>query len=286
MNLPAQLSDLYKHLCQSFTDVDMPTAERDARWIVQVHTGHEWSDIIARPEEAIDSATLQKIEQDLQRRLDGEPISRIYGEREFWGLKFRICPDTLDPRPDTETIIEQALERFKERLPETILDLGTGSGCVLIALLSEFKEAQGIGIDKSQGALKTARYNAQNNAVEGRAQFFCGDWGSALGQSFDLIVSNPPYISNQVIPTLSREVQNHDPILALDGGKDGLDAYKKIFSEIKSYLKPGGTGLFEIGFDQQKDVMRLAEESGLSVRHVHHDLAGQPRVVDISSGDK
>ncbi len=280
------LSDLYDSLRQSLCAAGISTADKDARIIIQHYTGYEWADIIARPDQIIAKGALKAIINDAQRRINGEPVSRIYGTREFWGLEFRICEDTLDPRPDTETLIEAALKHFKQKSPENILDLGTGSGCILIALLTEFQDARGIGIDKSSAALKTAIYNAENNGVGGRAQFYCGSWGQALDKKFDLIVSNPPYIPNQDIPNLSKEVQNHDPILALDGGKDGLNAYREIFKHINSHLKPNGIALFEIGYNQRSDVMRLAEKSGLSLRDVHHDLAGLARVVEISCGDK
>ena len=286
MKFPDQLSDLYKYMQAELVRAGIQTASQDARMIIQKHTGYEWADIIASPDIKIKKEALIEIEKDILRRINGEPVSRILGEREFWGLKFKINEETLDPRPDTEMLVEIALRSCVGKQPQTILDLGTGSGCILIALLKEFPDAIGVGIDKSLSALKIARYNAKYNEVEERSSFFCGFWGQALNKKFDLIVSNPPYISNQIIPTLPKEVRNYDPILALEGGNDGLKAYRDILKEINAYIKQGGIALFEIGYDQQKDVMRLAEESGFSVRDVHHDFAGQARVVDISCGDK
>lgn len=285
------LSALYKDIKARFKSAGIDSADLDARLIIQKRAGLEWGDIIARPEVIISSEHIQSIEHDVQKRLEGWPVSRLYGEREFWGLKFKLAPETLDPRPDTETIVEIALRRFRDAGPGRVLDLGTGSGCILIALLHEWKDCRGLGIDKSHRALETARENARANGVAGRALFSCGSWGESLrqgaeGVKFDLIVSNPPYIPKSDIGNLSKEVQNHDPILALDGGIDGLDSYKIIFFQLSGLLNKGGLGLFEIGFDQDQDVVRLAEESGLSVKDVHPDLAGLKRVVEISSGDK
>ncbi|MGN7439142.1 MAG: peptide chain release factor N(5)-glutamine methyltransferase, partial [Alcanivorax sp.] len=216
---------------------------------------------------------------------------RIYGYTEFWGLPFKINEHTLDPRPDTELIIELALQRFDQNRDLRILDLGLGSGCILISLLKEFPNALGFGVDVSAQACKTSRENARLNNCEDRIHISCGSWADALKaqnnhQKFDLIVSNPPYIANQVVPTLSQEVQNHDPILSLDGGDDGLDAYKIIFSQIGTLFTEGGIGLFEIGYDQSEDVSRLSKTAGFLLRAVHHDYVRNPRVVEISCGDK
>lgn len=290
MPLPHKLSALYLHLKRTLWAAGVTTAERDARIIIREHTNLDWADLIANPETAIPKTKLPRIEFDIERRLSGMPVSRMYGERAFWGLDFKLSPDTLDPRPDTETLVEIAVDRLAGNPPKRILDLGTGTGCILIALLTEWPGATGIGVDKSMGALRMARQNAALNKVEARAAFLCGSWGHALqGQEnnkFDLIVSNPPYISNRDLSELPDEVKNHDPILALDGGEDGLDAYRAIFTETKKLLSPDGVALFEIGYDQSESVPRLAGDSGLSVKAVHPDLGGQKRVVEISCGDK
>ncbi len=260
--------------------------EIEARWIIEQRTDYTWSDLISNPGALLSDDQIRDIEDDVQRRLAGEPLTRIYSEAEFWGLRFGLAADTLDPRPETELVIELALKRFDKKRSLRILDLGTGSGCILIALLSEFSNALGFGVDLSFGALAQARENAKLNQVEGRAHLMCGNWLEAIDSDFDLIVSNPPYIASQEIPSLSKEVSQHDPILALDGGADGLAPYKIIFPEIKNILNRRGIAFFEIGYDQEKDVMRLAEDSGFVLRCVHPDLAGNPRVVEISYGDK
>jgi release factor glutamine methyltransferase len=280
------LKSLYRNVLDTLNASGIEFAEIETRRIIKTRTAYDWGDIISKPETILDSDELDLIQSDVQQRLSGVPLSRIYGVREFWGLEFELSEDTLDPRPDTETIIEIAKNRFLNRQPESILDLGTGSGCILVSLLHEFQSSFGVGIDLSFNAVRTAQRNAIQNQVAPRAQFLCGNWADSVQGFFDLVVSNPPYIADAVIPTLGLEVLNHDPILALSGGDDGLKAYRKIFSSLKKLLKPSGIALFEIGYDQEKSILRLVEEYGFLVYGVHRDLAGQPRVVEISSGDK
>ncbi len=280
------LKALYKELLTAFQNNGIDTPELDARYILQERCAIDWSDLITNPAKQIPQNQIDLAKKDMAERLSGKPLSRIYGAREFWGAAFKVTQDTLDPRPDTETIIDLALQRFPIDSSLDILDLGTGTGCILIALLREFKNANGIGVDISQGAIDCARQNALRNDCDGRTEFLHGSWLTPVLGSFDLIVSNPPYIKSAVIPDLSAEVKNHDPILALDGGADGLTPYKIIFPQLKSVLKNDGIALFEIGYDQEKDIMRLAEESGFAQRIVHLDIAGNPRVVEISCGDK
>jgi release factor glutamine methyltransferase len=216
----------------------------------------------------------------IKRRLNHEPLSRILGEAEFWSLPFEVSKDTLEPRPDSETLVEAALKYAP--YPDAhlkILDLGTGSGCLLIALLHERQKAFGIGVDRSMGALQTARRNAKLNHVADRAYFLQGDWAASINAEFDLVISNPPYISTSVVETLQPEVINHDPRLALDGGADGLNAYRTIFQNLGKLLKKTGYGLVEIGYDQGVSVPALAREYGLVVLDVINDLAHHPRVV-------
>lgn len=286
-SLPHSLGELYKHLKLLLAQVsDVPALE--ARRMINHRCGIDWSDIAAFPEKFIEEDDLNKLEADIQARLNGKPLSKIYGVKEFWGLEFIVSEDVLDPRPDTETIVDIAVRKLGSKSGQRIIDLGTGSGCLIISLLKEFPDSHGWAVDKSEAALEIARQNAEKHGVAERLTFIQSDWWHEIGEgeSFDLVVSNPPYIRASVIPELDTEVKNFDPILALDGGADGLQAYKIIFSKLFSHLKKGGLGLFEIGFDQADDVMRLGIETGLDVKMVHPDLAGQPRVVEISSGDK
>lgn len=286
--LPHTLGELYKAMKMTMGEAGILTAELDARLILDERCGMDWSRIISDPGYILNDDDMNVIAQDLAQRLNGKPLSKIYCKREFWGLEFEVNDDVLDPRPDSETIIDIALKLYTKDAPLRILDMGTGTGCLLIALLSEFPNANGMALDVSDKALAVAKRNAIRHNLDKRAEFLQSDWFEGLDdeERFDLIVSNPPYIRESVIPELEPEVRNFDPILALDGGADGLQAYKKIFSSFSHHLNPQGTGLFEIGYDQKEDVMRLGRESRFSRVNVHPDLAGQPRVVEICCGDK
>ena len=274
------LKDIYEELSSS-----MP--EHDARYVIEKRAGLSHTEIIANPDRDIDETAIL---EDLERHHNGEPLSRIYNEREFYGLSFKLSPETLDPRPDTETLIDAVLERYKDSSPKTILDLGTGTGCILITLLKHFPDAKGVGVDLSEDALETAQTNAKTHKVDDRATFIQSNWTESIHESFDLVVSNPPYIDEKAIQNLDESVKNHDPILALQGGKDGLQAYREIFSNLFSLLNEGGRAFFEIGFDQEKSTRRLVVESRLLLESAYADLAGHIRVIEVvpgkTSGDK
>lgn len=225
----------------------------------------------------------------LARRIAGEPVSRILGRREFWGMEFIVTPDTLDPRPDTETLVEEALAWVRlQKRPVRILDLGTGSGCILTALLKELPDATGVGIDISEGAVSAARENTSRNGVGDRAEFRHGSWFGPLenGESFDLIVSNPPYISESEMESLAVEVKNHDPRGALTDEKDGFEAYKIIYPQLHRWLKPDGMAFFEMGYTQSVHMARLIEDAGATLENIIKDLAGHTRVVAVSIAHK
>ena len=210
----------------------------------------------------------------------GEPLSRIFGRREFWGLEFILSADTLDPRPETETVIESVLRRTPDRdAPLHLLDLGTGTGCLLLALLSELPAATGIGVDLAEGAVRTAAYNAALLGLGGRARFFVGDWATALSGRFEAILANPPYIRSEAVARLPREVACHDPRWALDGGEDGLRAYRKIAEAVPSLLSPHGILAAEIGAGQADPVAAIIKDNGLVVDGIENDLAGIARCV-------
>ncbi len=279
--------DILKQLRVRFAAAGLDTPDLDARILVRHFLSLTDADLITG-QGNVTPEQLSALDAAIERRLMGEPVSRILGFREFWGMNFKITPDTLDPRPDTECLVEMAVESLKDRPPRKILDLGTGTGCILLSLLKEFPGAQGIGIDINQGAVDVSRENAETNGLSGRASFRQGSWTDSLTESdglFDLIVSNPPYIPESDIESLSPEVRNHDPILALVGGKDGLDPYRTLITEIKKFLAPKGLCLFEIGQNQDADLVRLVEESGLVVRRLGADYAGILRVVEIAHGD-
>ncbi|MCM2344241.1 MAG: peptide chain release factor N(5)-glutamine methyltransferase [Alphaproteobacteria bacterium] len=272
-----------------FSEAGLATPALDARILVRHFFNVSDADLITGTASGSE-AQQALLEEAVVRRLQGEPVSRIIGYREFWGMNFRVTPDTLDPRPDTERLVEMVVESFSDSPPRMILDLGTGTGCILLALLKEFSQARGIGIDINPGAVDVSRENMENNGLSERASFLVGDWRDSLplmpGAQFDLIVSNPPYIPESDIDTLAPEVKNHDPILALTAGQTGLEAYKIIIMAIKPLLSPQGRCFFEIGQNQHAEVQRLVEDSGLCVRRIGADYSGILRVVEIGHGDK
>jgi len=207
-------------------------------------------------------------------------VSHILGRKGFWKIMLQVTPDVLTPRPDTETIVEYVLRDFPERAPWSVLDLGVGSGAILLSILAERPAAKGLGVDVSEEALAVARENAANLGLAGRVALLRGDWAFGLGgESFDLVVSNPPYIASDVIETLEPEVRDHEPRLALEGGADGLDAYRAMASEILRVLKPGGRFAVEIGYDQKEAVEALFRAAGAQQVVSLRDLGDRDRVV-------
>jgi release factor glutamine methyltransferase len=240
--------------------------------------GIETIDLVTQPEAPLSEAEAARLSDYAARRLAREPVARILGAREFWGLPFALSPDTLVPRPDTETVVETVLSFAGDPMaPLRILDLGTGSGCLLAALLHECPSAFGIGVDRSLGAVATARRNARANGLGERARFVAADWAAALRGPFDFVVSNPPYIATPAIAGLDPDVREHDPRLALDGGTDGLAAYRAIMGDAERLLLPGGHLVLEIGYDQAEPVRELGIAAGLEFRRLAHDLSGNPR---------
>jgi release factor glutamine methyltransferase len=210
------------------------------------------------------------------RRLVGEPVAYIVGHREFWSLDFCVTPDVLIPRPDSETLVEAALAAAGPR--PRVLDLGTGSGCLLLAVLHERPGAWGVGIDRSPAAAAVAKGNAERLGLAGRAAFIVGDWTAAIDGRFDLVLANPPYIGTS--ETLDRDVADFEPASALFAGADGLDDYRRIIPVLKELLAPGGSAHLEIGHAQSNLVREMAEAAGL-VPELHRDLAGRPRCVSL-----
>jgi len=261
--------------------------DNDARFLVLDVLGLTGTDLVLGGPHPIGARGAAALSGALARRLAGEPVARIVGAWEFWGLPFGLAPDTLVPRADTETLVETALARHPDPArPLRILDLGTGSGCILVALLSERARAFGVGLDRSESALIQARANAAANGVGARAAFVCADWTAGLGGAFDLVVSNPPYIPAGHIATLADEVRLHDPAAALDGGADGLDAYRRILAEVARgpvRLAEDASLVFEVGHDQAEAVLALGQEHGFVPGGVTRDLAGHARVVAFTA---
>ena len=254
-------------------------ARRVARALLGHVLGVPPERFLTDPDRLLDEAAAAAYAEALARRIGGEPLSRIVGHREFWSLDLVVGPETLDPRADTETLVSAALAAAPSKQELRVLDLGTGTGCILLALLAERPAARGIGVDASEGAVRIARTNARRLGLDDRATFLVGDWASALDGRFDIVASNPPYVRSHDIDALAPEVRVHDPHPALDGGSDGLDAYRRILPALDRLLAADGVAVIEIGFDQAADVAALAVASGLSVRQVARDLAHNDRCV-------
>ncbi len=266
--------------------IDEP--EADARALLLEATGLAPLDLITGASDALDEGAAARLEGLVVRRLAGEPVGRIRGQRLFWGLPIRLSVGTLEPRHDSEALIEEALLRFETRRGQAlrVLDLGTGSGCLLLALLSEWPMARGLGIDLSDDAVRTASANAALNGLDGRSIFRTGSWTTAVSEAesragFDLVISNPPYIPAGEISALAPEVRSHDPRLALDGGPDGLDAYRTIIPALAGLIAPGGGAVLEIGAGQEGDVSALAREAGFSRISTRRDLGGHVRAIGL-----
>lgn len=273
------LSQAQTSLSRRLRAAGLDSPALDARLLLLAATDLDPEALIRSPERPLSSSESARLEAFAQRRLSGEPIARILGRREFWSLDFLLSPETLVPRPDTETLVEAALTLTPDRAaPLDIADLGTGTGCILIALLHELPQARGVGLDISSDALATARLNAQRHGVAERTTFLHGDWSSAFGSDLDLIVSNPPYIATADIDALAPDVKDYDPRRALDGGPDGLAAYRALIPAAVKALRPGGALLLEVGADQAESVAQILAAAGLAPARPHHDLGGRARV--------
>jgi release factor glutamine methyltransferase len=267
-----------------FEAAGIDSARLDARVLVGFALNISPEAVFGYPERVLEEREVSRLSALADRREKREPLARIVGEKEFWSLKFRVTEDTLVPRPDTETVVEAVLDQINDvAAPRKILDLGTGTGCLLISLLSELPHSSGIGVDISRRALKTAEENADLNAVGQRARFLENDWCKGLTKSFagefDIIVSNPPYIPNHEIERLAPEVSGFEPVRALAGGNDGLDIYRLLVRDAKALALPGGIMAFETGWNQAEQVAELGRDEGLELLQVRSDLAGIPRCV-------
>ncbi len=258
--------------------VDSPVI--DARLLVEAAAGATRADIIADPHRPLTDAQSAELERYLDRRARREPVSQILGVKGFWKIMLRVTPQVLTPRPETETILDVVLPEFPPERRFRVLDLGVGSGAIVLAILGERPAAVGLGVDVSEEALAVARENAANLGMAGRVALMRGDWTAGLGDAgFDLVVSNPPYIRSGELATLAPEVRDHEPRVALDGGPDGLEAYRRLAVEIPRVLVPGGRFAVEIGFDQGAEVAALFTAAGAQGVRVVRDLGDRDRVV-------
>jgi release factor glutamine methyltransferase len=271
-------------LTARFKSGSIESAELDARILVGAALGLDLTGLIAAAARPVTTAEAARLEDLARRRLAGEPVARLLGLKEFWGLPLQLSAATLVPRPDTETVVELCLEML-HAIPDPgrrlrIADIGTGSGAILLALLSELPEASGFGTDISAAALRTASGNAADLGLADRAAFVVCDYAAALSGPFDLVVSNPPYIRSADIARLAIEVRDHDPVRALDGGTDGLDAYRTLIPQAARLLAHRGALVVEAGHGQSSDIQGLMTAAGLTLeRPPKADLAGIRRAV-------
>jgi release factor glutamine methyltransferase len=258
--------------------VDSPAI--DARLLLEAAADVSRTDIVLDPYRALTEAQAETLDAYLERRARREPVSHILGRKGFWKIMLGVTKAVLTPRPDTEVIVDSILGAFEEHRRFTVLDLGVGSGAILLAILAERPHARGLGVDISEEALAVARENAANLGLENRVALLRGDWTAGLGDaSFDVVVANPPYIPSADIETLDPEVRDHEPRLALDGGADGLEAYRRLAPEILRVLKPDGVFAVEIGWDQAEAVEALFRAAGAEDVRTRKDLADRDRVV-------
>lgn len=302
------LSEFVSHASHALRNAGLDEPQREARALAAAILGTDRATLLTQSERILNSAEQERLTTALARRSAGVPLARLLGHQEFWGLDFGLNSATLVPRQDSETLIEAALEVFPDQqTPLRVLDLGTGSGCLLLSVLHEYTRATGLGVDLAPDAVTQATTNAATLDLATRTDFVVADWyqddvcqnillqyaganpmkflqdsgGDAQAEQispFDLILCNPPYIASTVIPTLQREVREHDPALALDGGTDGLDAYRRITTLLPTLLTQQGTAILEIGYDQGASVPALCRAAGFTTT-LRHDLTGQPRCV-------
>jgi release factor glutamine methyltransferase len=282
----ATLSEALRVSAQEFKAAGIEAPDADARALLGHALRLSRAQLVSQSERMFDERELHAVSALVARRLKREPVARILGVKEFWSLPLAVTADVLVPRPDTETVVEAALDAVTrdgshaEKLG--VLDIGTGSGALLLALLSELPNAIGVGTDISAAALVVARGNAERNGLAGRCTFVACHIAAGIDGPFDLVVANPPYVASGEIATLEPDVRDYDPAVALDGGTDGLDFYRAIAGEASRLLTPGGRLVVELGIGQDAAVGALFTKAGLSVGAVRNDLAGIPRALSAS----
>lgn len=269
----------------AFRKADIVSADIDARLLVQYFSGYTLTDLVVRPDNPVTEDKIRLLNDAIVRRITGEPVHRIIGEREFYGLNFTLNADTLEPRPDTEALITLVLPFLRQTIVSKtfadFLDMGTGSGAIAVSLLHEVHALRGVAVDIAVGALQAVRINGARAGVSSRLAVLQSDWFGAVRGKYDLIVSNPPYIPAKTVLELDKEVKDYDPHIALDGGQDGLNFYRSLAQHSGQYLNENGMVAVEIGVGQADDVADIFSRYGFRLQDIMQDLAGHKRALSF-----
>jgi len=275
------LSLLYNQIVKRFNSSDIQSSNLDAKIILKEALNVQDQELILDSDIFLKSCEKKLLFEMVARREKGEPISRILGSKEFFSLDFKVNNFVLDPRPETEHLVEESIKKIKENNYNNILELGVGSGCAIISILKSCKLIYGMGVDISLEAIKTARENARNNNVN-NLDLIVSDWGASIDKKFDLIISNPPYLRSDQIDNLPKEVKSFDPIISLDGGSEGLTAYQNIAKDAKRILSDNGTIIIEIAFDQAKNIEKIFINNDFLLQNKVKDYSGLDRIMVFS----
>ena len=273
------LKEIQRKLCNNFSTIGIETPELDARIILKEVLSLNDKDLILKESFDIPEEVIEKIIKIESRRLNGEPISKIFKKRDFYNSTFVISHDVLDPRPETELIVEIANNYINKNEVKNILDLGTGSGCILLSILKENRMINGLGIDLSKEAISIAKQNSKKLNLETQSNFLVSNWMSSVNYKYDLVVSNPPYIASEDIKKLSKSVKIYDPILSLDGGDDGLNSYRLISSDLKRIISMNALIIIEIGYNQSLQVIDIFKKNDFKLIKKYNDINGLDRVL-------
>ena len=273
------LKEIQRKLCNNFSIFGIETPELDARIILKEVLSLDDKDLILKESLDIPDEMIEEIIAIESRRLNGEPISKIFKKRDFYNSTFLISNDVLDPRPETELIVEIANNYINKNEVKNILDLGTGSGCILLSILKENKMINGLGIDLSKDAISIAKQNSKKLNLETQSNFLVSNWMSSVNYKYDLVVSNPPYIASEDIKKLSKSVKIYDPILSLDGGDDGLNSYRLIASDLKRIISMNALIIIEIGYNQSLQVIDIFKKNDFKLIKKYNDINGLDRVL-------
>jgi release factor glutamine methyltransferase len=285
MNETNTLGSVYRYLIRELSLSKIENPQLEARILLAFASGVKQTRIIGYPEDKLDNSIISNLEKIMARRKTGEPIAYITGVKEFWSLNFNVTKETLIPRPDSETIVQSVLDTITNHMDHiSILDLGTGSGCLLLALLSELPKAIGVGIDISSRSCKIAKKNAKELGLNNRAKFYQGNWMEGIHDQFDIIVTNPPYVAEPDMEFLDREIRLFEPHLALSGGPDGVAAYRLIAKESITRLKTAGILVVEIGINQAQSIRDIFVQNGLKIIKTQRDFSNIDRCILATVG--